>query len=129
MFELGENNPKWKGGVAEYPNHAEFKRMRLLVLKKSKGRCELCGERANIVHHIDGSKDNHSLNNLIALCSSCHRAIHAEDNGTENWKRTSKYIRKYGMSLRQMSEKYGGSPAFYSILEKKGQLQSFLLSQ
>ena len=34
----GENNPRWNGGNSQYPNHAELKRVRVEVLKESKGR-------------------------------------------------------------------------------------------
>jgi hypothetical protein len=39
--------------------------------------CELCGSRAVDIHHIDcrgigGSNDKDSIDNLMALCRSCH---------------------------------------------------------
>mgnify|MGYP002813241245 CR=1 FL=1 len=32
------------------------------------------------VHHIDGDKTNSKEDNLILLCSSCHRVIHGRNN-------------------------------------------------
>lgn len=39
--------------------------------------CELCGNRAVDIHHIDargmgGSKEKDSIENLMALCRPCH---------------------------------------------------------
>lgn len=39
--------------------------------------CELCGNRAVDIHHINargmgGSKDKDSIDNLMALCRPCH---------------------------------------------------------
>jgi len=105
------------------------KKTRLLVLKMSEGKCEICGRRASVVHHIDGNKDNNLMDNLIPLCRLCHKAVHRNDDNEKTHYYTSKYIRKYGMGLQEMSERYGGSPAFYSKLEKDGKLQSFLDNQ
>lgn len=41
-------------------------------------QCELCRKtffRANI-HHKDGNHNNNRKNNLIVLCSRCHRKVH-----------------------------------------------------
>ena len=57
----GDKNPRWNGGNSEYPNHVELKRMRVIVLKNSKGKCDICGKPAKIVHHIDGDKSNHNI--------------------------------------------------------------------
>lgn len=40
--------------------------------------CEFCGARANDVHHINGRLgDADNINNLMALCRSCHEKAHA----------------------------------------------------
>lgn len=40
--------------------------------------CHLCGAVENIdVHHIDGDQDNDHMSNLIPVCRTCHREIHA----------------------------------------------------
>ena len=39
--------------------------------------CKICGATKNIdIHHIDGNIQNNSLENLIALCRSCHMKQH-----------------------------------------------------
>lgn len=75
---LGENNVNWRGGVAEYPAHSFFKRQRLIRLEQAHYTCEIggCLEPAVNVHHKDESKDNHDLDNLIALCRPCHIKEH-----------------------------------------------------
>lgn len=50
-------------------------------LERDNGRCHLCKSKKGLhVHHIDGSgrtqEPNHALDNLVTLCSSCHRKIH-----------------------------------------------------
>ena len=132
MFERGEKNPNWNGGIAEYPNHALLKKQRLLVLSEANGLCEICGKAARIVHHIDESTDNHTLDNLKALCNTCHRAVHQEDMYGEGIRetlprgRTSKYRRKYGLTLEEMTQKYGYSINYYKQLEVKGKLKECL---
>jgi hypothetical protein len=66
----------WKGGIAEYPDHSILKSNRLYVLRESDDKCFLCGSIAKVTHHLDLSKDNHSRDNLLPLCFSCHQHIH-----------------------------------------------------
>ena len=94
----GSDNFMWKGGIAEYPNHYEMKQNRLKKLQQTKSRCEICGNRANTIHHKDGSHTNHSLKNLIVLCHKCHRIVDVPKGG---YHRTSKFIRKYGTKCQK----------------------------
>ena len=107
MFEKGKNNPRWNGGNSEYPNHSEFKKNRIKVLQRTEGKCEICKEPAKIVHHIDGDKSNHSLENLIAVCFNCHDTLHCNANGRSIKGRPTKYGIKYGMTLKQIAEIFG----------------------
>ncbi len=117
----GKKNVNWKGGVAEYPDHYTMKRNRLLKLKQVNGKCEKCDEKAILIHHKDGSKNNHSLDNLIPLCQKCHGVIHT---GRKN--KTSKYKNLYGITLKEMIEKYGGYLSKYNKLHKVGKLKKFI---
>jgi len=103
----GENNPRWNGGNSEYPNHAEFKRARIVVLKNSKGKCEICGEPAKLVHHIDGDKSNHDINNLMAVCLKCHEPLHCDDNGKSIKGRPLKYSLICDLSVKDISKRFG----------------------
>ncbi|MDD5220864.1 MAG: HNH endonuclease signature motif containing protein [Candidatus Bipolaricaulis sp.] len=75
----GEKNNRWNGGVSEYPNHYRMKLARLEKLKMSGGLCEVCGQPAREIHHIDESKGNHSIENLAILCKKCHVILHSKD--------------------------------------------------
>lgn len=54
----------------------------LNVYKNNKKRCAIChydGERGALeIHHIDGNHDNNSKQNLLVLCTICHREAHAK---------------------------------------------------
>ena len=116
----GERNPRWNGGTSEYPGHAEFKRNRIIKLKETAGKCEICGNRATVVHHVDESKENHALENMIPLCRKCHGTIH---NCEEGGNRTSKYKRLYGMTIKEISGLLEGSTGWVYKLEKDGLLK------
>ena len=104
----GENNPRWNGGNSDYPNHAELKRIRIEVLKKAKGECEICGKPAKIVHHIDENKGNHSIDNLMAVCEDCHKTLHYSINDKYvRGRLTTKYNIIYGMTIKEIAKKFG----------------------
>jgi len=65
-------------------NKRRFSGNRKKVLERDKYKCQVCGSREKLaIHHVDGigrhskRKINNSLENLIVLCSSCHRGLHA----------------------------------------------------
>lgn len=49
--------------------------------------CGVCGQKfnrylaGNLVHHIDGNRTNHDIENLIVLCPTCHGKIHNRSRG------------------------------------------------
>lgn len=63
-----------------YPSYQTFKLKKLLFdLKVKENKCEICGitewlgNKINCeLHHIDGNKNNHRLENLQILCPNCH---------------------------------------------------------
>ncbi len=66
-----ENHPNWRGGEASYR----------YILKREKRieQCVSCKSRDTrvlIVHHIDKSRKNNSVSNLIWLCHNCHFLVH-----------------------------------------------------
>jgi hypothetical protein len=119
-----ESNYRWNGGASMYPDHYIMKQNRLIRMKQAKGLCEVCGNPAKIVHHKDLSVDNHALDNLVVLCKPCHVGLH--NNGHHNTFRTSKAIRLYGMSFKDMASKYGGCPETYRQKHYSGTLVEFL---
>jgi 5-methylcytosine-specific restriction endonuclease McrA len=121
----GENNVNWKGGVSEYRDHYKMKLVRIEKLKQEKGLCEVCGKLGYEVHHIDESKDNHNPENLILLCHKCHmRFFHSNTNKSKRY--VSKFTQIYGMTIRQIAEKYGGTTSLYYRYHKQGKLKNYL---
>lgn len=64
--------------------------------------CEVCKNKAVDIHHIEprgmgGSKTKDTIENLQALCRSCH---HEADFGTKLSKEKLKKIHKKTLSLR-----------------------------
>ncbi len=98
----GPLNPRWNGGVSEYPHHDLLKKRRIAVLEKAHWICASCGGAAKETHHIDGGKVNHNGDNLTALCHACHMSLHA---GRKN--KTSRFRDKYGFTLQEIANQSG----------------------
>lgn len=98
----GKNNPRWNGGISQYKNHYEFKKQRLIKLESTNYKCEDCKNKATVVHHLDETKTNHSLDNLKSLCQKCHMNNYHKDRQGRK--------RLYGkFSLEEMSARVGCS--------------------
>lgn len=88
----GERNGNWNGGASEYKNHYLMKKNRLIKLNESNYICQIClKNKATEVHHKDFSTDNHSLENLIAICRPCH-GLHRSNSLYIKYKNTAKEI-------------------------------------
>lgn len=71
--------------VQKVYTNPQWKKIRLEAIKRANGLCEVCKAQGRIkagneVHHIvkvaSGNSDtNYDLNNLIYVCTRCHRAI------------------------------------------------------
>jgi 5-methylcytosine-specific restriction endonuclease McrA len=72
----GRRNGRWRGGSSKYPDHGIFRRNGQIVMDRAGYKCQLCGSKAQLVHHRDGTKSNHDIDNLVALCQSCHMQGH-----------------------------------------------------
>lgn len=95
----GKRNPRWNGGTSEYKDHYLMKITRKAIIKEKKGKCEFCGKKGIEIHHLDGTKKNHNPQNLVLCCHKCHfKIFHSNQE-----KKTSKYKRCYGMTLKQIS--------------------------
>ena len=103
---VGERNPNWNGGTAEYPNHSLMKRRRKERLEMDNYVCFRCGGKATLVHHLDGGKTDHSLSNLASSCRVCHiSGLHV---GRKN--KISRFRNITGYSLQELSDLTGWSP-------------------
>ena len=70
-------------------NSTAWKKLRETALRRDRFTCQICGTRAEEVHHkIELTKENIAdanvalnLNNLQSLCHDCHAALTAEEHG------------------------------------------------
>jgi 5-methylcytosine-specific restriction endonuclease McrA len=78
---------KWRGGnsIEGYPS-GWTNILREQIRNRDNRKCQFCGcpeledKQRLAVHHIDYNKQNLSINNLISLCSQCHK-LTSEDRG------------------------------------------------
>ena len=71
--------------VQKVYNNPQWSKTRLEAIKRANGLCEVCYAKGrlkegNEVHHIvkvanGDSRSNYDLDNLIYVCTRCHRAI------------------------------------------------------
>ena len=87
--------------VQKVYNNPQWSKTRLEAIKRANGLCEVCYAKGrlregNEVHYIvkvsqGDCRSNYDLDNLIYVCTSCHRAIEVR-NATEILKCISFYI-------------------------------------
>jgi len=67
-FPVGKDNPSYVDGSV-----AEFKLTKQIM--RSIKNCHFCGAQGVRLehHHTDGNRKNNSLENVVKLCSSCHK--------------------------------------------------------
>lgn len=82
MF-LGENNGNWRGGTTPYLRAARNRVTDVArrAIERDGHICQKCGSDKNLhAHHIlsfaDFPQYRADLDNLITLCSDCHKQIH-----------------------------------------------------
>lgn len=106
VYLRGPRNGRWRGGkVLSYG--ADWKRVKQEVRERDKV-CRSCGKtpeqngRALDVHHIDPYRftGDHSLDNLLALCRSCH--MRADDHGRRG---SPRFAGPQQLELRPLSQK------------------------
>ena len=69
-YQIRERHPLWKGGESIYLS---------LMRRRRKQICRRCGiknKRVLLVHHIDKTRKNNVLSNLVWLCRNCHHLVH-----------------------------------------------------
>ena len=76
--KMGSKNAQYTGYNDNYNT------LRLMVSSAEITECSLCGSNKYLeVHHLDGDRDNDTLQNLSVICKSCHSCIH--ENGYSFW--------------------------------------------
>jgi len=104
-----------------------WEKMRLLALKRDNYTCQECGKKDGRiqVHHMDGSSAfgedaNNKLENLVTLCSRCHRQCHAlNPRKVKLSRRLGMIVKrlKNGSSVRDIADKCNVSrQAIYKLL-------------
>lgn len=78
----GPRNWNWRGGRRSLPYAPGFvRRLKKRVRERDGNQCITCHVLPTrrdplVVHHIDGSKDNHEESNLVTMCRRCHGKLH-----------------------------------------------------
>jgi 5-methylcytosine-specific restriction protein A len=67
-----QHRPVWQESTRKARLPIDWNTRRLIVLKKADNICYLCGAKASEVDHVTAG-DDHSLGNLAAICTQCHR--------------------------------------------------------
>ena len=130
-INLGKRNAL-KHGNSPYRNYHVMQKSRIALLKRTKGRYELCDNRGKNIHHLDNSGTNHNLKNLILVCIQCHSFLHAnfdKDGRQIKIKVNTKYIRKYGMTLEEIGKKFNVSKQAVSRWTKYPEKEIWLRKQ
>ena len=76
-------------GYESYPAYLAsplWARIRVDVLNLCRSRCEMCGERANQVHHNRYSEANlkgESIDGMIGTCGKCHKGVEFHRDGSK----------------------------------------------
>jgi len=71
--QKGVGTSNWRGGASlEHYSYKFNYDLKEKIRKRDNYTCNLCGLKANVVHHIDYNKQNCKESNLITLCPSCH---------------------------------------------------------
>ncbi len=77
LQEHPEQNPRWKHGRHRNAYSRGWKAVKLLVSERDGRVCRICGCSKEIEHHhIDLTTTNHTPDNVVLLCNSCHQRIH-----------------------------------------------------
>ena len=89
----GDKHSNWNGGSSIIPYTVDFNKILKKAVKKLyKNKCAICLKDVKLcVHHIDYNKANSDLNNLVALCVSCHFKT---NNNRESWTKFFKELKE-----------------------------------
>ncbi len=99
IVQLGFNTYK------EYLSSQLWAEIRDAVFARDGGSCNLCGERAEVVHHTDYSKATMLGNNFDGLAALCHHCHHKVEVVRDGKKRTLLQARGVYYALLRKKEK------------------------
>lgn len=104
----------------DYENHYLMKKNRLKVLEANNFTCVYCGGKADSVHHKDGSKRNHSPENLLPVCHKCHMKIHVSKRARWDIELIQVAMMQRGIDKGELAEKAGLTRATITNILKTG---------
>jgi hypothetical protein len=98
-FPKGEQNPFWTGG-----GFSKFEKAKEIL----ENVCFHCGknslETRIETHHVDGNRCNNELENLIKLCSSCHKKIEYSNGRVKRGEKGYPYVKVKISSIKKLPE-------------------------
>jgi len=81
-FEYGLEEDVNLSGHSNYDNYLHgswWTSRRIDILKRDNGICQLCGDPAKVVHHMEYlNKGNERDFELVSLCEDCHKKYHPD---------------------------------------------------
>lgn len=78
---------KSNNSLASFRSSSRWQNLRSAVLTQQDGLCQLCGELASEVHHINLATPENFFcrENLVGLCNACHKKIHTAYRAGITW--------------------------------------------
>jgi 5-methylcytosine-specific restriction endonuclease McrA len=68
------------GEYEDYLKSEQWKKLRLQILERDSGTCQICGDKAETVHHLTYKHlKNEYLFELVSLCATCHKNEYHQD--------------------------------------------------
>lgn len=76
----GKENPNWKSGIGGY-----YRKLTSHIHE-----CQICGSTQDLeTHHLDGNRYNNEPENLIKVCTKCHKKFHYHTSNIVKFKGTT----------------------------------------
>lgn len=93
----GEKSGMWLGGISFEPYNFTFNdELKEKIKRRENNKCFICSKKNHMlsIHHINYNKKDDSMENLVALCGSCHSATNSNrDYWIEFFKTTMKEVK------------------------------------
>lgn len=85
LGRIGEKHWNWQGGKSFEPYSIDWtETLKRSIRERDNYICGACNQYGQLVHHIDGDKNNCNPNNLVTLCKSCHTKLHNNERRKKN---------------------------------------------
>lgn len=82
LWQRGENNHNWKGGITDPRKSKEHKAWMRKVKKRDNNLCQICNNKGVHTHHLYSYNKyvelRFEVSNGITLCNNCHECFHKE---------------------------------------------------